>query len=164
MENDYIAHIDIKNILTSLTDVFMKTGIRSIKALLGIECKIHDIWEVRTKTVCCSNVVMTMGSSNDNYQTLLIIGIEQKSLCKLLGKEDVSPKFALDVLGELGNTYCAILMDSKELTQYIGIVKQSIPMVYVNGQSYMPCILGIEGKLYFGNDDFILMRYAIQKK
>ncbi|MBF0102336.1 MAG: hypothetical protein HQK77_15650 [Desulfobacterales bacterium] len=156
-------NIDIKNTLASLADIFIKTGIKAIKALFMIEVEKRQDWEVGIKTVCKSNFVMTMGSSNDNYQALLVFAMENLSICQLLGQNEVSPQYALDVLGELGNTYCGMLMDSKEFIQSFGILKQSIPTVYVNGQSYMPCILGIEGQLYF-KDNFITIRYAIQKK
>ena len=76
--------------------------------------------------------------------------------------KDISSETVVDILGEFINTYSGMIADRKEFTDEFGILTQAVPILYTDGQSYLPFIWGIQGYIYIGKH-WIYIGYTIRK-
>jgi hypothetical protein len=157
-----ISKKNTKDILFEVADVFSKTGIECVEAFFQKECVIKSKWTVVNQLNCKFDCVLTLGCANDEYQSILAIGIQNSSFTALTGEENISVEDASDILGEFANTYCGMLSDHSEFYENFGVLAQTLPIFYRQGQSFLNFIWGVEGKLFF-NDNWIYFGYAIRK-
>jgi hypothetical protein len=153
---------NIKEKLKSLIEIFTHTAVECVNAFFGKECTIHMPWELVEHLQTRFDKVLTLGSSNSRYSALLCSGIQEDSLKAFVGKDVVEPEDTYDILGEFCNTYCGMLSDNKKFTGSFGTLIQALPLLFSNGQSFLPFIWGIQGYLYIG-PHWIYMSYTIRK-
>ncbi|MBN1307074.1 MAG: hypothetical protein JXA18_04095, partial [Chitinispirillaceae bacterium] len=60
------------------------------------------------------------------------------------------------------NTYSGMIADKREFTDEFGILTQAVPVLYTDGQSYLPFIWGIQGYIYV-EKHWIYIGYTIRK-
>ncbi len=161
-----MKNIEIKpENLKRLIDVFSKVGCECLEIFFNQKANIKSSWAVVSSLNCQFDFILTMGSASHDYKTVLAIGSSKPSLCNLLGQQELQPDEVLDVLGEFANNYYGMLADEKTFTNEFGILIQSLPILYAEGQTLLSFIWGVEGKIYFGeNDDSLYFGYAIQKQ
>ncbi|MBF0226587.1 MAG: hypothetical protein HQK76_14120 [Desulfobacterales bacterium] len=153
----------IKELLLTKNHIFSDAAKECVSALFQHEAFIKEEWQIVDQLDCNFDFALTLGCANDEYQALVVVGIQNDSFCALLGQDAVPAEEACDVLGEFANTYCGMVSDYPAFREEFGILAQSLPVLYMKGHSYLQFIWGIEGKIYFG-DNWIYMGYVIQRR
>ncbi len=144
-----------------MTDVFLETAIGCVDAFFGKQCERSTDWEVVERLDGRFDLILTMGSANNIYQGILAVGIDRASIPAFVG-EKVTEFEAKDIFGEFANNYCAMLMDKALFNARFGILHQSLPVLYSNGQPFLPFISGVQGRVYIGSS-WMYIGFAIQK-
>ena len=126
------------------------------------ESELHMPWEVVEQLQSKFDLILTIGSSNENHSGLMYAGIQNESLAAFADIDDITSEAASDILGEFVNTYSGMIADHKEFTEEFGILTQAVPVLYTDGQSYLPFFWGIQGYVYFENH-WIYIGYTIRK-
>lgn len=160
----------------NITDIQPET-LEKIKAIFGkVSAECFELffpnititknpWNVVKQLKGHFDYILTMSSANEIYKTVLTAGASRQSLVYLMEQDRFEKEEVIDVLGEFVNTYCAMLNDEKVFLNQFGILIQSLPVLYTNGQSLLTFIWGVEGKIYIGGDDcWLYLGYAIQKQ
>jgi hypothetical protein len=153
--------LDNQNKLTLLSPVFSETAIQCMNDMFGKKCEIHMPWEVVEQLQGQFDRILTMGSANDNFSALTCAGIQYDSLDAFVGEENVSTEYTADILGEFVNTYSALLADNELFRNHFGIPIQGVPVLYTDGQSFLPFLWGIQGYLYI-EDHWMYLGYTIR--
>ena len=131
--------------------------------MFGVQCEIHLPWQVVDQLQEQFDFIMTMGSSNTDYSAITCAGIQLDSLKSFTGEEDIGQEFASDVLGEFLNTYDGMLGDNKQFQKHFGTLLQAIPILYSEGEAFLPFIWGIHGYLY-KDEHWIYLGFSIRPK
>jgi len=152
----------IQDVLTNAINVFSETASSSIDALFGKSVKVETNWSSNKHIEIDCHYVLVMGGVSDKFQSILTIGVNTDAIIELAGYNLEQSEFC-DVFGELANTYCALLMDRTEFTEYFGILNQTIPVIYTKGIPYLPFISGVQGSVSI-NGQPINIGFAIRKK
>jgi hypothetical protein len=152
----------IQDVLTNTTNIFSETAISSIEALFGKNVKVECQWSSNKHIEIDCHYVLVMGGASDKFQSILTIGVNTDAIIELAGHDLEQSEFC-DVFGELANTYCALLMDRTEFTEFFGILNQTIPIIYTKGIPYLPFISGVQGSVSI-NSQPICFGFAIRKK
>jgi len=152
----------IKKQILGLKDIFSKTAMECVNLFFGKECMIHMPWELVEQLQAKFDKILIIGSSNTKYSALMSAGIQNDSLDAFVGTENTGTEEAFDVLGEFTNNYIGMLADNNEFRNSFGILSQGVPMLFSNGQSFLPFIWGIEGYLYIG-PHWIYISYTIRE-
>jgi hypothetical protein len=151
----------IKSSLELLCPLFCSTAIETIRVLLGKECTVHLPWEVVDQLQGQFDRILSMGSSSNDFSAITCIGIQKDSIDSLLGSENTSIETSADILGEVANSYCGLLADKKEFAETFGPLTQAVPALYLDGNSFLPFIWGVQGYIYF-KDHWIYFGYSIR--
>jgi hypothetical protein len=101
-----------------------------------------------------------MGAANKKHQAILAIGINKPSFAEFAGKESDESEI-YDIFGEFANSYYALLIDNHEFRNSYGILNQSLPMLYLKGQHFLPFISGVQGEIFIG-DKWLSIGFAIK--
>ena len=148
--------------LVSMTGVFLDTAIECVEAVFSRRCEHSAEWDVVGRLSGQFDLILTIGCANKSYQGILAVGIDRESIHSFVG-EDVSDFEARDIFGEFANNYCAMLMDRPQFNARFGILHQSLPVLYSNGQPFLPFISGVQGKVFIGTR-WMYIGFAVQKK
>lgn len=151
-----------KNMLVKLTGIYSDTAVECIEGFFGKACEVRMPWEVVDQMQCKFDLILTIGSSNEKHSALMYVGIQEESLAAFTGMDEITYETASDVLGEFVNTYSGMINDKKEFSNEFGILTQAVPVLYTNGQSYLPFIWGVQGYVYIDNH-WIYIGYTIQR-
>jgi hypothetical protein len=151
-----------KTILIKLTDIFSTTAIECVDSFFGKKSELHQPWEVVDQLQSKFDLILTIGSSNEQYSALMYAGIQHESLFVFTDICEISTEAAADVLGEFVNTYSGLITDKHEFSKEFGILTQAVPVLYTEGQSYLPFIWGVQGYVYIGKH-WIYIGYTIRK-
>ena len=151
-----------KNTLIKLSKTFSNTAIECVDAFFSKKSTLHMPWEVVEQLQSKFDLILTIGSSNMEHSALMYAGIQHESLAAFTGRDDISSEEAADILGEFVNTYTGMIADKKEFTNEFGILTQAVPVLYTDGQSYLPFIWGIQGYIYV-EKHWIYIGYTIRK-
>jgi hypothetical protein len=89
-------------------------------------------------------------------------GIQYSSLHAFTGDSNLNSATAADILGEFVNTYVGMIAEHNEFTAKFGVLTQALPILFTNGQSYLPFIWGIQGYVYIDHH-WIYIGYTIRK-
>ena len=147
--------------LVSMTGIFLETAIECVDAFFNRKCENAIDWDVVERLEGQFDLILTIGCANQNYQGILAIGLEKASVPAFVGG-DISEFESRDIFGEFANTYCAMLMDRPQFNSRFGILHQSLPVLYSNGQPFLPFISGIQGRVYV-DGKWMYIGFAIQK-
>jgi len=158
---DAIPNDQIKLALDRLCLVFCETAMETVRVLLQKKCVVHLPWEVVEQLQGQFDRILTMGSSSSSYSAITCIGVQKDSLDALLGAESTAIEEAADILGEIANTYCGMLADNPAFCGAFGPLTQAVPALYLDGNSFLPFIWGVQGYLYFG-DHWVYFGYSIR--
>ena len=151
-----------KDTLTQLTPVFSRTAVECVNAFFNRKSELHLPWDVVDQLQSKFDLILTIGSSNERHSALMYAGIQYESLAAFTDTETVSTEMAADILGEFVNTYSGMIADHEEFTEKFGILTQALPVLYTDGQSYLPFIWGIQGYVYIDRH-WIYVGYTIRK-
>jgi hypothetical protein len=151
-----------KTTLTQLASVFSQTAVECVDAFFSKKSELHFPWEVVDQLQSKFDLILTIGSSNQQHSALMYAGIQYESLAAFTDTETMSSETAADLLGEFVNTYSGMIADHEEFTEKFGILTQALPMLYTDGQSYLPFIWGIQGNIYI-RQHWIYIGYTIRK-
>ncbi|MBD3317266.1 MAG: hypothetical protein GF344_15880 [Chitinivibrionales bacterium] len=154
--------LQIQDRLTRMSSVFSETAINCIDAVFGKRCEIHIPWQIVEQLQGQFDKIMTIGCASNKFSAIACAGIQNDSLMSFLCEENVSSAYASDVLGEMLNTYIGMLSDNEEYSTSFGYLSQAVPVLYENGNSYLPFIWGIQGYLYHENH-WVYMGYSIRE-
>ncbi|MBF0397063.1 MAG: hypothetical protein HQK78_09840 [Desulfobacterales bacterium] len=155
---------EIQKKITEIRNVFSKTAISSVEIFFQKESKIYKEFEIVEQLSCEFDYLLIVSSVNSDYQSILVVGINNKDLSNLLNREEkVDIEEASDIIGEFGNNYCGLLADDPDFTKHFGILTQGMPIVCTNGKTLLNFIWGVEGKIYF-NNNWMYFGYAINKR
>ncbi len=155
---------EVKNIrekLESMSDIFSQAAIECVDGMFGKNSEIHLPWKVVERLQAKFDRVLTMGSGNEEFSALTIAGIQYDSLKAFVNEPDISIEYAADILGEFVNNYCGLLAGNNTFVNYFGQHIQTVPVLYTDGQSYLPFIWGIQGYVYIG-EYWIYIGYTIR--
>jgi hypothetical protein len=148
-------------LLTDLKDTFIDCAYEGIESLFGKKCDHNSDWEAVDHLSGNFDLIVTLGSASNDYQSILAVGINTTSINAFVG-ESADEIETHDIFGEFANVYCALLGDKPKFNSRFGILIQSIPILYSKGQQFLPFIAGVQGKVTIGND-WVYIGYAIQK-
>lgn len=151
-----------RSALEKLTDVFSENAVECVDAFFGKQSELHMPWEVVDQLQSKFDLILTIGSSNEKHSALMYAGIQTESLSAFADIDEVTTEAAADILGEFVNTYSGMISDKKEFTQHFGVLTQAVPVLYTDGQSYLPFIWGVQGYVYIGTH-WIYIGYSIRK-
>lgn len=151
-----------KNTLDTMKGVFADTAVECVNVFFNKKSELHLPWEVVDQLQSKFDLILTIGSSNRNHSALMYAGIQQESLAAFAGMDNVSTEMASDILGEFVNTYSGMIADKKEFRQEFGVLTQAVPVLYTDGQSYLPFIWGVQGYIYVAKH-WIYIGYTIRK-
>lgn len=151
-----------KTTLIKLTDTFSKTAVECVDAFFNKKSELIMPWEVVEQLQSKFDLILTIGSSNEKHSALMYAGIQHESLSAFTGMDDITSEAASDILGEFINTYMGMISDHSEFTDECGYLTQAVPVLYTDGQSYLPFIWGIQGYVYVGKH-WIYIGYTIRK-
>ena len=151
-----------KNTLTQLVPVFSQIAVECVDAFFSKKSELHLPWEVVDQLQSKFDLILTIGSSNERHSALMYAGIQYESLAAFAGTEKMSSEAAVDILGEFVNTYSGMIADHGEFTERFGILTQALPVLYTNGQSYLPFMWGIQGYVYLLRH-WIYIGYTIRR-
>lgn len=151
-----------KNILIGMTDAFAETAVECVEAFFGKKCELHLPWEVVDQMQCKFDLILTIGSSNEKHSALMYAGIQEESLAAFADIDEITSEAAADILGEFVNTYSGMITDKPEFSAAFGVLTQAVPVLYTDGQSYLPFIWGVQGYVYIENH-WIYIGYTIRK-
>lgn len=151
-----------KQALIKLSDTFSQAAIECVNAFFGKDSEIVMPWEIVEQLQSKFDLILTIGSSNEKHSALMYAGIQHESLAAFTDVEDITSEAASDILGEFVNTYAGMITDHKEFTEVFGCLTQAVPVLYTDGQSYLPFIWGIQGYVYIGKH-WIYIGYTIRK-
>lgn len=152
----------IQDKLIQLCPVFSTTAVECVKGMFGKACEIKMPWEVVEQLQGQFDRILTIGSSSKQFRAITCVGIQNDSLCSFLDQGNISTSYASDILGEFVNTYTGMLADSKEFRGHFGILEQALPVLYTNGNSYLPFIWGVQGYIYIGMH-WIYLGYSVRE-
>ncbi len=147
--------------LVSMPGVFLETALACVTAFFGRPCDRSGEWGVVDRLDSSFDLIITIGCANKAYQGILAVGIDHASMAHFVG-ETVTVFEARDIFGEFANNYCAMLMDQPQFNARFGILHQSLPVLYSNGQPFLPFISGIQGTVLLGSGS-IHIGFAVQK-
>ncbi len=152
----------IKDQLQSVIKVLTSVSIECVSSYFSIECVLKENWKI----VDCLNgkfdYILAMGGINEDYQALLYLGLPQESISIFTGEQGLPAEDVFDIFGEFTNTYLGMLSDVELFTNNFGILLQGIPILYQNGQTFLPFIPGVEGRLHV-DENWIYIGFAIKK-
>ena len=151
-----------KNTLSQLASVFSQTAVDCVDAFFSKKSELHLSWEVVDQLQSKFDLILTIGSSNEQHSALMYAGIQYESLAAFTDTEAMPSETAADLLGEFINTYSGMIADHEEFTEKFGILTQALPVLYTDGQSYLPFIWGIQGYVYIKHH-WIYIGYTIRK-
>ena len=140
--------IHYKNALIQLTDVLAQTAIECVDTFFSKKSALHLPWEVVDQLQSKFDFILTIGSSNEQHSALMYAGIQNESLSAFTDCDKIDNETAADILGEFVNTYSGMIADHVEFTEQFGVLTQALPVLYTDGQSYLPFIWGIQGYVY----------------
>lgn len=118
-----------------------------LDSLFDQRWELVEQWRVTNELQGSSECLVTLGSGNERFQSLALVALDNATLNQLIAGSDASPDDAVDVFGELLNTWCGALADSQEFKQRFGVLAQSLPMMYVSGHWMLKAIWGVQGDL-----------------
>ena len=147
--------------LVSMTGVFLDTAIECVEAFFTRRCERSTEWDVVERLSGQFDLILTIGCANKIHQGILAVGINRDSIPAFVG-EEVSEFEARDIFGEFANNYCAMLMDRPQFNARFGILHQSLPVLYTNGQPFLPFISGVQGKVFI-EESWMYIGFAVQK-
>jgi hypothetical protein len=150
----------IKEDLERLAPLFMSTAVECLEAMLQVKPTIPTPWVVVERLSAPFDPLLTLGTANDAFQGMLIVGVAPEQLSALLGCE-CSEEEGYDALGEIGNTYAGMLMDVDAIQGVFGSLKQTQPML-MHGQTLFPRAFGLLGDIKVGSTT-ALIGYALRK-
>ncbi len=150
-----MAHkLTIREMLLKHHTIFEKSAVESIGSLFQKEFSIREPWQVTTRLEGKFHHIFSLGSGDEKFQSLIVIGINNSHLHAIM--ESDNKEELLDAFGEVCNIYSGILSDYTEITDYFGYLRQSVPQ-YTNEEVFFPKVWAINGKvfcednwLYFG--------------
>ena len=151
-----------RNMLLKLSDVFSQTAIDCVDVFFGKKSEMKMPWEVVEQLQSKFDLILTIGSSNTAHSALMYAGIQHESFSAFADISEVTSEIAADILGEFVNTYSGMISDRDEFTDEFGVLTQAVPILYTDGQSYLPFIWGIQGYVYI-NSHWIYIGYTIRK-
>lgn len=151
-----------KQALIRLSETFSRTAVECVNAFFVKKSEIVIPWEIVEQLQSKFDLILTIGSSNEKHSALMYAGIQNESLAAFADIDDVSSEAASDILGEFVNTYAGMISDHSEFTDEFGCLTQAVPVLYTDGQSYLPFIWGIQGYVYIGKH-WIYIGYTIRK-
>ena len=139
---------DIKDFLTNQHEIFENVATESLTALFQKKFQIQEPWILSERLRGEFDFIISLGSGNDDYQSLIAIGLSKAALDEIVETDDSTE--LLDIFGEVGNTYCGLLLDNKPITDYFGFLNQSVPQ-YANEAMYFPKVWCVNGNVYYEN-------------
>jgi len=151
-----------KNTLVRLSDFFSYTAIECFDVFFGKQGELHMPWEVVDHLQGKFDFILTVGGSNSRYSALMYAGIQHEALEVFTGIAKIDSEMAADILGEFVNTYSGMIADHQEFTDEFGFLTQAVPVMYSDGQTYLPFIWGIQGYVYCGAH-WIYVGYSIRE-
>lgn len=143
--------LEVKEMLEKNHQIFENVAIESLEALFGMEFNIKEPWGISERLKGKFDHIVSLGSGNDSYQSMIAIGISDENLKAIPGLDESMD--LLDILGEVANTYTGLLMDHEEITEYFGFLNQSVPQ-YTNEEMFFPKVWSVDGNVYFGDSEF----------
>jgi len=148
-------------LLTDLKETFIDCAFEGVESLFGKKCNNHANWEIVDQLNGNFDLIVTLGSASNEYQSILAVGVDTKCIKSFLG-ESIDEFETHDAFGEFANVYCALLGDKPLFNSRFGTLIQSIPILYSKGQQFLPFIAGVQGRVNIDND-WIYIGYTIQK-
>ena len=151
-----------KNTLVKMTETFSSTAVQCVNAFFAKQAELHMPWEVVDQLQSKFDLILTIGSSNEKHSALMYAGVQNESLSVFADMESITKEAAADILGEFVNTYSGMITDKNEFTDEFGVLTQAVPVLYTDGQSYLPFIWGVQGYVY-AEKHWIYIGYSIRK-
>ena len=151
--------MDVRATLLSLKEVFVDNARECLSSFFQVNSSVREPWDVVERLNGTFDHISSIGSSNHEYQAIMVAAIQQNALGSFLKTEAAADDIP-DIFGEFCNTYCGMLMDSQQFKDAFGILRQAIPM-YSEHQSFFPRVWAIAGKL-FVDTEWIYIGYAIR--
>ncbi|MDG5815074.1 hypothetical protein QA601_08295 [Chitinispirillales bacterium ANBcel5] len=148
-------------IVSEMSGIFSTTAIECGETFFSTDCECREEWVTVERLSANFSNVLTMGSANSKYQSILTLGVNLSDIEDFVGQIEDSDEI-IDIFGEFSNVYCAMLNDNNEFNSHFGVMNQSVPVLYNSGVPFLPFIAGIEGKLC-SQKSWISIGYAIQK-
>ena len=150
-------------LLSNLLITFSQTALECVNDFFSIQSVILMPFEVVDQLQSKFDFILTIGSSNENYSALMIVGIQRESLCAFTGRVGISYDEAADILGEFTNNFSGMISDEQPFTDRFGILSQAVPILYTEGQSYLSNTCGIQGYVYL-QAHWIYIGYTIRER
>jgi hypothetical protein len=152
----------VKETLNQMKDLFSSTAMECIETLFKKKPVLKDPWKVSELFNCQFERSFWIGSSNKDYQALIILGMQTPSISVMLG-QDWMPSDAFDAFGEMLNIFNGMLMDKQKFIQTFGIMIQSLPVMHMEGESIFSPVCCVHGNLYIEGHP-IFIGFSIKKK
>lgn len=154
---------DTQRALTRLSTVFAQKAQECVHSLFEQHWIPTQHWCTGQRLEGDFDCLVALGSVNDAYQAITLVGLQRSVLPALLGSDDTEPEHVVDVFGELVNTYCGVLADHDALRKTFGVLTQSLPIMFVSGKWILSSIPSIQGTLH-NRDEQLFFAYGIQKR
>jgi hypothetical protein len=150
------------SLLEEMVPIFSSVAAECVEMIFDHPASISQPWKVVERLNCNFDHLITMGSANEEFSALIIAGSSGRSLSLLLEEDVLEEKYLSDVLGELLNSYCALLDDSEKFSEVFGKQIQAVPFLYNGGAPFMPFLRGVEGTVSIKNEE-IYIGYVLRK-
>lgn len=133
--------------LETLVDVFAGAATQCMQSLFRHQWRAEPAWRVVEALQIDAPCIVALTCANERYRSLALVGLEEQGLAALNMACPPDIDDALDVFGELINTYCGVLADDEQFRAAFGVLTQSMPLMHVRGEWTLRPMTGIEGCL-----------------
>jgi hypothetical protein len=134
-----------KELLSQCLNVVADTAVECATSFFKLSFHIREPWTVIDRLPGDFDRNFSLGNGNDQFQGIMTLGVTDSDLLSLL--RHVKTSEALDVFGEMLNTFCGLLMDKETFTSRFGILVQSLPL-YSTKEVYYPRAWACIGPIY----------------
>lgn len=145
---------EIKSELRDLLPVLATTACNTVSLMFNCDAAIEDSWEIVDHLNCPFNHLITIGTANSQYSSLILWGVSDDAVEKLIGESEYDQSYLFDIFGELLNTYSALLDDNELYSKIFGKQIQTVPILYSDGAPFIPFLQGVQGKIAVNNTTF----------
>lgn len=145
---------EIKSELQKLVPILGSTACKTVSLMFSCDATIDGNWEIVDHLNCPFNHLITIGAANSQFSSLILWGVSDDAVEKLLGEPEYDQSYIFDIFGELLNTYSALLDDNEHYSKIFGKQIQTVPVLYSDGAPFIPFLQGVQGEIKVNNTTF----------
>lgn len=144
MTNEF-AGMDTKDLLQDCSNLFPQIAKDCASTMLQQQFSSTEPWHIVEQLPGNFDHNISLRIGNHDYNGLLTLGCSDSAIAQLQSGLHTDDLF--DVLGEMLNVYCGLLMDQKPFTDRFGILVQGLPH-YAAQQVFLPRAWASTGRIH----------------